>query len=56
MRKLNENEQTIKLQVCLPANLHYQLNELSKKSMVSMGALIRQLIIKEFQSSQKGVE
>jgi hypothetical protein len=56
MRRLDENQQTIKLQVCLPVNLHYELNELSKKSMVSMGALIRQLIIKEFQSSQKDVE
>jgi hypothetical protein len=53
MRKLSENQQTIKLQVCLPLNLHYELNELSKKSMVSMGALIRQLIIREIEGSHR---
>jgi lauroyl/myristoyl acyltransferase len=57
MRKLVQGQQTIKLQICLPVSLHAEVDKMAKKSMTSMGALIRQLIIREFEiSRQKDLE
>jgi len=44
MRKLSKNEKTVRIHICVPSNMHEKLNNLAESSMMSVGALIRQLI------------
>jgi hypothetical protein len=44
MKKLKEDEATIKLNFCLPVSLHQKLKEEATENMVSMASVVRHLL------------
>jgi len=44
MKKLIEDQETVKLNFCLPISLHEKLKAEAKENMVSMASVVRHLL------------
>jgi hypothetical protein len=44
MKKLIEDQETVKLNFCLPVSLHQKLKDEAKENMVSMASVVRHLL------------